>query len=308
MPYSQIAQMTVASAPGTGVITLGVATTDSQTFAEVGVVANEEVPYALTDIELAFECGHGINVGDGTFTRINIYRSSMPNGADPINASAAAIITLGGPSESAVGALQNNLYATAALAEAGTDNTTIMTPLRVAQAIGALVITPIPSDTTVLTSGPITIPSGMTAGKVRLWGAGGGGASYDAADSLPGGSGAPGAYLERTLTSLTPGDTLTLVVGAAGVGGASGSSGGAGGASTLTSGTQTISALTANGGAPGTILANGPPGATATGGDINVAGTMWPAINGLSAGGYGAQASGAGQAGTAGGCTIEWFL
>jgi hypothetical protein len=101
---------------------------------------------------------------------------------------------------------------------------------------------------------------------VKMWGGSGASSAgntpnlYNSAGGTQG-VGAPG-YLEKFLTGLAPGKTLTYTRGAAGV-----ASGGNGGASTLVSGTQTIATLTANGSVGG-----GTAGGTATGGDINITG------------------------------------
>jgi len=103
----------------------------------------------------------------------------------------------------------------------------------------------------------ITIPKGATKAFVRM--TGGGGASA----GNPCGSGA-GGCLETLLTGLKAGLTLSLTIGAAGsgVGGAP--------SSTLVSGSQTISTLTAGGG----FAVNSGPGSggSASGGDLNVSG------------------------------------
>ena len=56
-----------------------------------------------------------------------------------------------------------------------------------------------------------TVPPGVTSMTVKLWGAGGGAASYKA----NGGSGGSGAYVTGTL-SVTPGQALTIIVGGGG--------------------------------------------------------------------------------------------
>ncbi len=110
-----------------------------------------------------------------------------------------------------------------------------------------------------LNSGTYTIVS--TAVKITMTGAGGGGTNIA--------GGGAGAELVGYLSGLTPGDTLTVTVGAGGAGvNASTGTGTAGGASTVASGTQTISSLTAGGGmaaSSGTVGVGG----TATGGQIN---------------------------------------
>lgn len=113
-----------------------------------------------------------------------------------------------------------------------------------------------------------TIPTGITAVKVTVVGAGGGGANYTPCYGTSGGGGA-GATAIKYLTGLTPGNTLTVTVGA---GGATASSGGT---SSVASGTQSITTITSTGGsAGGTVL--GGAGGAASNGDIN------------SGGGYGA--------------------
>jgi hypothetical protein len=118
---------------------------------------------------------------------------------------------------------------------------------------------------------------------------------------LQGASGSGAGYLEKYLTGLTAGNTLTLTIGAAGVG----STHTAGGSSTLASGTQTITTLTASGGA-----AAGGSAGTGTNGDINITGTKGISNGGVSgvtgmAMSFGGQGSSAN--GTIGGCVIEWL-
>lgn len=64
------------------------------------------------------------------------------------------------------------------------------------------------------------VPAGVTKAKVRIWGGGGGGATLPNATTGYGGGG--GAYAEATLT-VTPAESLTVIVGA---GGALGTTGG----------------------------------------------------------------------------------
>jgi hypothetical protein len=113
----------------------------------------------------------------------------------------------------------------------------------------------------------ITIPS--SSAKIRL--SGGGGSARGA-----GSCGAGGGYLEKFLSGLTTGLTLALVVGAGGnpFGPFDG------GATTLSSGTQSIATLTANGGAGRISAGTGGSvynmtaglGGTAIGGDVNIQG------------------------------------
>jgi hypothetical protein len=186
----------------------------------------------------------------------------------------------------------------------------------------------------------ITIPATATKGFVRMWGGSGGsgGAGSGTVTAAIGGSGA-GGYLEKYLTGLTPGNTIAYTQGAAGAAGTSaGGNGGNGGASSLASGTQTITTLTANGsnGSAGSNInacpttTAGTAGGTATNGDVNITGAA--GTNGLSVdanavvcgtlvggapggslfapGAKGVIASGvatAGNAGQSGGLIIFWF-
>lgn len=123
-------------------------------------------------------------------------------------------------------------------------------------------------------NGTFTIPSGITALKVTLIGGGGGGGAYTNEGAAGGGA---GATCIKYLTGLTPGNTLSVVVGAGGAGGVY-YSGSAGGQSYVASGTQTITALYANGGSggqgaggPGMGMTGG-AGGTASNGTINITG------------------------------------
>jgi hypothetical protein len=111
-------------------------------------------------------------------------------------------------------------------------------------------------------NGTFTIPTGVTAIKVTVvGGGGGGGGGYDlgCAGAVPasGGSGAGTAIVY--LSGLTPGNTIAVTVGGAGTGGAPGANGGTGGNSSIASGTQTITTVTASGGGRG-IYNNQPDG------------------------------------------------
>jgi hypothetical protein len=176
------------------------------------------------------------------------------------------------------------------------------------------------------TSGNILIPPSVTAGLVSMWGAtgGSGGAS---SDSQSGGSGA-GGYLEKYLTGLVPGNTLSFVAGTAGIAGPAGGVGGNATTTTLTSGSQGIGSLTCNGsnGSNGSAsppgYSDGSPGGTATGGDVNITGQSGNGGAGVSQGSGGStfysigadgSSAGTGQSipgkpGVNGGLRIMWIL
>lgn len=120
-------------------------------------------------------------------------------------------------------------------------------------------------------SGTFTIPSGVTKVKVTVVGGGGGSAGSVSGNTGSGGGG--GGTAIKWLSSLTPGNTLSVTVGGGGSAGSNApGNGGAGGNSSVSSGTQTISTITGNGGGAG--LAGGTPanGGTASGGDLNIQG------------------------------------
>ena len=109
-----------------------------------------------------------------------------------------------------------------------------------------------------------TVPAGVTSlTQVDVVGAGGGGGGslYNA---RYGGGGGGGGYSKITNVPVTPGQEITIVVGAKGLGGAAGASGAAGGQSAF------AELATAGGGGGGTgLVANGPGGAGGTGTTAN---------------------------------------
>jgi hypothetical protein len=128
--------------------------------------------------------------------------------------------------------------------------------------------------------GTFTIPAGITSLKVTVVGGGGGsGASLGAVDAFActGGGGGGGTAISY-LTGLTPGNTLTVTIGAGGTAGpSSAGNGGTGGSSTVASGTQTITTITGAGGsgslgAASTLTAGG-AGGSGSNGTINLTGS-----------------------------------
>jgi len=84
------AAMSVASAPGTGIISLGQALATYQTFAGAGCINGGVYSYVLID-GLSWELGQGTYSSTGpTFTRSSIFKSSNSN--TPIYASANAVV------------------------------------------------------------------------------------------------------------------------------------------------------------------------------------------------------------------------
>lgn len=169
-------------------------------------------------------------------------------------------------------------------------------------------------------NGTYTIPTGVTAVKVTVVGGGGGGgnATYVCAHGSGGGGGGGGTAI-KYLTSLTPGNTLSVTVG--GGGGATAT----GGTSSVSSGSQSISTISGVGGSGGASGAggsgNGGSGGSSSGGDMNSAGgggdvgqgqsqTAQGGASMFGGGGRGTQGSTGGEAGRAyggggsGGCSI----
>lgn len=107
-------------------------------------------------------------------------------------------------------------------------------------------------------NGTFTIPSGVTAIKMTIVGGGGAGGTGTAGAGSGGGGG--GAAI-KFLTGLTPGNTLTVTVGAAA------------GTSSVASGTQTITTVSATGGAAGASLGAGGVGGIGSNGDLNIGGS-----------------------------------
>jgi hypothetical protein len=108
-------------------------------------------------------------------------------------------------------------------------------------------------------SGTFTIPAGISAIKVTVVGGGGGGQG-NTSGGAPGGGGGGAAI--SFLTGLTPGNTLAVTIGAG--------STGTGGTSSVASGTQSISTISATGGAA--AVTSGGAGGTGSGGTINISG------------------------------------
>ena len=134
--------------------------------------------------------------------------------------------------------------------------------------------------TTFTANGTFTIPAGVTRIKITVVGGGGTGATATGSSPnlLGGNGGSGGGAAIKYLTGLTPGNTLAVTVG------------GVGGTSSVASGTQTITTVSATGGGTG----NGGLGAS---GDLNIGG---------SAGGLGsiAQSNGNNTRGGVGGSSI----
>jgi hypothetical protein len=136
--------------------------------------------------------------------------------------------------------------------------------------------------TTVYTSNAtFTIPTGKTVVKVTVQGGGGTGGRGGISTGIVNGGGGGGMAV-KYLTGLTPGNTLTVTVGAGGTAisaGSSVSAGNSGGTSSVASGTQSITTVSATGGAGATLGSSAENayaipgvGGTGTNGDYNISG------------------------------------
>ena len=86
-------------------------------------------------------------------------------------------------------------------------------------------------------SGNWTVPSGVTSVQIEVWGAGGGGGSGGAGSGANGASGGGGgAYCKKNALTVTPGQTISYVVGAGGAKGVNEGNGTTGGTSSAHSG------------------------------------------------------------------------
>jgi len=152
-------------------------------------------------------------------------------------------------------------YSSQAEAEAGTENTKLMTALRTAQAIASSVTASTPPAIKVYTgSSTYTPTAGMQRCLIFLTGGGGGGGAGSSCCSVidSGGGGGAGGTIVRLYTSTDIGSSKTVTIGA---GGGAGSAGGA----------SSLHGLSAGGGAAGTNL-NGGAGGSCSGGNVNARG------------------------------------
>lgn len=140
--------------------------------------------------------------------------------------------------------------------------------------------TPVTRTYTTGTAATETAPAGATNVIIAVWGAGGGGTRAPFVMCIwdTGDSGGSGAYSQSTY-AITSGQTLTYTVGVGGQGGEHTPTVSAtdGTASSVSSGTKTITTMTANGGKAGFQTAATASGGTTTNtsGDVN-----GPAITG----------------------------
>lgn len=117
-----------------------------------------------------------------------------------------------------------------------------------------------------LGAGNFTVPAGVYALWVQVWGAGGGGGGSGTGGGTAGGGGGGGTAWKRVV--VTPGQVLPYFIGEGGAGGGAGGAGTAGTASTFNGTVTAAPGL----GAQVNPSGNGGSGGTATGGDVNMVG------------------------------------
>ncbi len=158
-----------------------------------------------------------------------------------------------------------------------------------------------PPVSTYTTAGSYTwvAPAGVTSVKVEVWGGGGGGGGDSTSGTNGAGGGGGGAYARLDSYAVTPGNSYTLVVGAAGTAGSSSNgNGGAGGASYFVD-AATLNAAGGSGGTGGSSGAGGAGGAAGATGDAKYSGGS--GATGATAGGGGGGSGGSASAGNNGG-------
>jgi hypothetical protein len=180
------------------------------------------------------------------------------------------------------GTIGGTIIATQAEAEAGTDNTKLMTPLRVEQ---LLAFSGLAGANLVVGTAPTYTPSaGMKGCLVIATGGGGGGGGADNSDTASasaGAGGGAGGTAIRYYTAAEIGASAAITIGAGGSAGAatSGGSGGTGGTTTFDP-AGTGDTLSATGGSAGGggglqsvgVQVQGAQGGTPTGGQFNLTG------------------------------------
>jgi len=127
--------------------------------------------------------------------------------------------------------------------------------------------------TSAVTAATFTVPRGVTAVNVStIGGGGGGGGAVFSGDGHGAGNGGSGGYILQTI-AVTPGEILTITVGAGGIHGTSSGTGGTGGTSTVSRGTTTLFSATGGAGGKGVIGDNAPAAGGAGGSPGGVAGS-----------------------------------
>jgi hypothetical protein len=120
-------------------------------------------------------------------------------------------------------------------------------------------------------SGSFVVPNGVTMAKVTVCGGGGAG-GYHA--TLPGGGGGGGGRSTGVVTGLTPGQVIAVTVGAGGAALTSPGTGTTGGTSSFGSYMLALGGVGGNGGTSAVYACAGGAGGSASGGQLNMAGSV----------------------------------
>lgn len=131
-----------------------------------------------------------------------------------------------------------------------------------------------PSATVFNSPGTFTIPSTTTRIKVTVVGGGGAGGNRGAAPAGTASGGGAGGTAISWLSGLTGGNTLAVTVGAGGAAVGGDANGNSGGTSSVASGTQPITTISATGGGGGffAIPSSGGSGGVGSNGSLNISG------------------------------------
>lgn len=157
--------------------------------------------------------------------------------------------------------------ASKAEAEAGVNNTKMMTALRVSESINAKVSLGL-SFNLITTSGSFTVPNGVYNIIVIAFGASGGGGGAQSYTGSKGGIGGNGGEAFASV-GVTPGSTINVTIGSAGSAGSAG--GGTGGSGTTTSFGSLVTITGGTGGSGGGV---GTTGAAGTNGVASSSGLL----------------------------------
>ena len=135
-------------------------------------------------------------------------------------------------------------------------------------------------------SGTWTAPSGVSHVFISAVGGGGGGGGGSGGTSQSGGGGGSGAFIDRVMVDVTPGNSYSVTVGDGGTGGTSTVDGNNGTASSFVADNVTVSV---NGGSGGKsyIVGTGGAGGTSSGTGYDVSGTTPGSVGTSTAGGDG---------------------
>lgn len=226
------------------------------------VIENQSAPAFRADLNSAFAAIVSQNSGAAapTVTFANmIWYDTTNNQLKKRNEADSAWITLGTIDE-VLGTFTPTgqpVIATQAEAQAGTDNTKMMTPLRTAQAISQTALRQ--NIATFAASSTWLCPAGVTSVDIVLVGGGGGGGTGTTNNTGPSGGYGALAYVRNM--AVTPGTNYTVTLGA---GGAANASGGA----------SSFNGVTCGGG----VAAGGASGTVTGGATVATTGFEWSGV------------------------------